>query len=310
MIFKPAGACMADISHVVGGRQHMLALSVVERMIICGDDFWIPMQRYDKYLKIINKILTRRNQHQAQCVLFTSYYGGGKTAFLNHLLDVYSFKDEKLLKIQMEENLDKFKLKDLICNAFDLKAAGRGPRASRSAMIRRAIQEGNYKAIVCDETHDALKESHRTLLQNLSLLKHMAGGIYNLSILAFGDSDAAEMVFADGQTGRRFVQYVLPGWNCDDEFKEFVCSYVAHLPLQLPSEDVVKKEFLLKLYKESWGIMDNFVKILKSAAEIGIETGEERITMEHLKNAKDICDQCGYALQKPGLNAKRIRRGK
>ncbi|MBU6958931.1 TniB family NTP-binding protein [Pseudomonas sp. CVAP len=301
---------MSDYTHVVESRKHLLELDMTQRMAICGDDFWIPMERYDKYFKIINKILTRQNQHQAQCILFTARPGGGKTAFVNQIMEVYQFKPEKIMKIQMEENIDKFRLKELILDAFDIRTGPRAGRASRTAMLRRAISEGNYKALLADETHDALNEAERTLLQNMSLLKHMCGGVYKMALLAFGNGAASEVIRSDDQTGRRFVHYVLPGWGLDDEFREFVWSYVSHLPLQLPSKDVLKDEFLAKLYKASWGVMDNFVKILKAAAEIGIESGDECITIEHIDNYKDICNQCGYAIVKPTPDKKRPRREK
>ncbi|MGF6221948.1 TniB family NTP-binding protein [Pseudomonas sp. YL-218 TE3947] len=295
--------------HLTESRRYLISRSADERMVICGADFWIPMPRYDKYFKVIHKMLSREGQHQAQCALFSSRYGGGKTAFLLQLMEIYQFRPQKLKTILMDQNLDKFRLLDLICEAFDVRSWGRGAAGSRSAMIMRAIRNGNYRAIVVDELHDALHESQRTLMQNLSLLKHMCGGKFKLNILAFGDHKASEIIAADGQVGRRFAQFALPGWSCDDEFKEFVTSYVAHLPLQLPSPDVMNRDFLIKLYKLSNGIMDNFVKFLKAASEVAIETGEERITTAQLKDFSEIILTCGYALQLPEPKGKTPRHG-
>ncbi|MNF64158.1 Bacterial TniB protein [compost metagenome] len=295
--------------HLTESRRHLIDRSADERMVICGEDFWIPMPRYDKYFKIIHKMLSREGQHQAQCALFSSSYGGGKTAFLLQLMEIYRFRPQKLKTILMDQNLDKFRLLDLICEAFDVRSWGRGAAGSRSAMIMRAIRNGNYCAIVVDELHDALHESERTLMHNLSLLKHMCGGKFKLNILAFGDQKASDIIAADGQVGRRFAQYALPGWSCDDEFKEFVTSYVAHLPLHLPSPDVMSREFLVKLYKLSYGIMDNFVKFLKAASEVAIEMGEERISTAQLKDFSEIILSCGYALQVPESKGKKPRHG-
>ncbi|PYD13783.1 hypothetical protein DND58_08275 [Pseudomonas syringae pv. pisi] len=80
------------------------------------------------------------------------------------------------------------------------------------------------------------------------------------------------------------------------EFRNFVSSYIHHLPLKKKT-NFQDQLLFLKIMNKGNGITDNVVKILQASAMASIIDGTEHINHRHLDNIDEIMANFNYALR-------------
>ncbi|AGI24374.1 TniB protein [Pseudomonas sp. ATCC 13867] len=113
----------------------------------------------------------------------------------------------------------------------------------------------------------------------MEFLKMLAAPPYSLAVMAVGTEEAGQALGFDMQLARRYEVVRLERWTFGNEFRSFLNSWNANIPLALDSKlDTPKiSKHILKITK---GQMDLVVKAIRWAAIQAIVTGEERITIE------------------------------
>ncbi len=238
-----------------------------------------------------------RNKINAPSMLVTAPGGGGKTALIGEMKARNATNANKMIFVTMHQSPNGYSLKDLILSELGL-GVGRRARQGHNITpeLQYIIRTENIRAIVIDEIHDALTLTELQQRINLSLLKNLSGSTYGLSVFAFGVPDAARVLRQDAQLERRYPVVSLNGWENGPEFRNFVSSYIHHLPLR--NKTNFKDQLLfLKIMKKGLGITDNVVKILQASAMASIIDGTEHINHRHLDNIDDIMAGFNYALR-------------
>jgi hypothetical protein len=139
-------------------------------------------------------------------------------------------------------------------------------------------------------------------------MKFLSGPPCYLSIICFGDLTAAEVLMKDDQIYRRYVHWPLTPWTNDQDFCNFLATYESHLPLKLPS-NISSSVGRRRMMKQSFGIMDNVVKITKCLAYEGVLNGSEHMNIELIDNDIHLlCMRYGEALRRPSASgAKQVK---
>lgn len=146
------------------------------------------------------------------------------------------------------------------------------------------LKKVNVKVIVIDELHNLLAGSPQKQRLFLNLLRFL-GNELKVSFVGVGTKDAYLAIRSDDQLENRFEPLLLPRWEYGEEYLRLLASYVSTLPLKKPSlmTQPAIAEFILE---KSEGVIGEIVSLLKAAAQVVINSGEECINMEVLVNTK------------------------
>lgn len=299
---------MENYTHIFAEKRFEAELDDRRRLIICRRDIWIPTKRLDPLFETIDYVLMSQDQLLAPGMLIHGGGGYGKSAIIKRLEQLYSSGNQRIKAIGVGEDMDGSKLRDLICDAFDIKITSARNNRERTSKLLNAIKSQNYCALLIDELHDT---GFKTLSQqnnSLSLMKHLAGPPCYLCLICFGDERAQRVLENDEQILRRYVYWPLNAWTNDQDFCDFVATYECHLPLKLPS-NLASMAMRQKLIRYSFGVMDNVVKILKACAMDAIVTKTEKITTSQINgDMTSFCARYGLSLVKPKTSRSRATR--
>jgi hypothetical protein len=242
--------------------------------------------------------LKTRNKINAPSMLIIAPPGGGKSAMVEKMKMDNHAAENKMIFVTMHENPNGYSLRDLILSEMRL---GVGRRARQGDNITPAMQykirTENIRGIVIDEVHDALTLTETQQRTNLSLLKNLSGPTYGLSVFAFGIPDAAKVLRRDPQLERRYPVATLAGWDNGPEFRNFVATYIHHLPLKKPT-NFKDQTLFLKILEKAEGLMDNVVQILQASAKAAILDGSEHINHRHLDNIEAIMSDLNHSIRR------------
>lgn len=299
---------MSDYSHVhPASRIHFNQPDDV-RMITCSDDFWVYHPSAQKIIMRMELAMKMRKKISAPCLLVTAPGGGGKTALIGEMKARNASSANKMIFVTMHQNANGYSLKDLIFTELGLKVSRRARQGDNiTPELQYIIRTENICAIVIDEIHDALTLTELQQRINLSLLKNLSDSTYGLSVFAFGVPHAASVLRYDPQLERRYPVAALTGWENGPEFRNFVSSYIHHLPLK-EKTNFQDQMLFLKIMNKGQGITDNIVKILQASAMASIIDGSEHINHRHLDNIEDIMENFNYALRSAEISSEEEER--
>jgi len=285
-----------DYLHVLEEHRHKLQLPAPERIEICRHDFWIDTPKFALMFECIGHMMYTANQIQASCIFIHGHGGDGKSAAWRRLKFINAHSDKKMVFIELSENTNRFKLHTRLCEAFGIDIARRST-ANKEELILRYIADNGICAIVIDELNDALLQPYAQKRTLLSLMRNLAGTL-KLCVIAFGNTEACDILTLDRIIDRRYVQYYIDDWKIGQDFVDFLATYEAHLPLKVKS-DLASPEIRTLIHTASHGIMDNVVKIMKCLAMDAIDSGVERITPEQFPRLPNIAMRFGFNLHTP-----------
>ncbi|WP_223508079.1 TniB family NTP-binding protein [Pseudomonas sp. BF-B-25] len=286
---------MANYDHIIVSKRHLVELPAEERIKICRHDVWIDTPRLAPLFDCVNHMLYTDHQIQASCIYIYGPGGDGKTAIYKRLEQISVMSNQKMKFIELTETVDRYKPHDTICKAFGIPITSRSTTSSRNDAIIRVIEAENVCALVVDELNEAIFQAYSQKKALLSLFKSLSGHRTKLCIIAFGDHKALEVLALDPQTSRRYVRWPIERWNMDTDFIDFIATYETHLPLNLPS-NLADPKMRMLIYKHSFGVMDNVVKIIKCTAMDAIAAGNEKITTDQFARLPAIARTYGFNL--------------
>lgn len=139
------------------------------------------------------------------------------------------------------------------------------------------MEQLQVRMLILDEAHTLAGLRPSAQRERLRLIAGLADDL-RLAIVAAGNSHAQTVVDSEPQTAGRFTPFVLPRWQKDRDFRDFLASYERVLPLPEPSH-LTERAPLEALLAASGGILGHVVKILRRAAETAIRDGRPRIDL-------------------------------
>jgi hypothetical protein len=282
-------------AHVRKSLQHNISLPDDQRIMICLQDVFIDYPAAQAIIETTQYMLKVKNKIQAPCMLVYGSGGFGKTSIISKLKEINTHQEEKLVFMSFRQNPNNYNFRELLFETFGMPIKKKYSQYDASKQFALTVQRMNIRGIVIDEIHDALTHTPFQQKINLSLLKNLSGDPYHLCVFAFGTDTASEALRLDPQLARRYMQWPLPTWALDEDFRSFLAGYERILPLKhesmLWSEAVAKR-----LYAHSNGVMDNVAKIIQVCAAESIITGVDKITPELVDRAPWLAMKFGVSL--------------
>lgn len=290
---------MNDYSHVLPEKRHLVDQDNSKRIAVIKRDVWIPTSKLDQLFSTIDFMIGSEGRLVVPSMLVWGPGGSGKSAIIERLKHIFSARDMNVVSISAGMNLDSSQLVDLICNAFGISTGAGRQSLDRTTRVFNTIRTENTVALLMDELNDS---GLRTLAQqknSMSLMKFLSGPPCFISIICFGDLTAAEVLRKDDQIYRRYVHWPLTSWQNDQDFCDFLATYESHLPLKFLS-DISCSIGRRRILKQSYGIMDNVVKIIKCLAYEAVLNGTEKMDINQINDDVHLlCMRYGEALRRP-----------
>lgn len=247
-------------------------------------DYWIDYPQAKHTLSSILAMLEAPRRYTAPCMLITGVGGSGKSSIVQQLMKRNPSIGSPMVFTSLVENAGNLKIRQLILEAIGLPTRLGGNKGQLPQEIAQFLSSQGKRALVIDELHDALVVSKNELLRNLSLLKGLSGPPFHISVIGLGLNEARNAISSDPQLFRRFHQIVLNDWRMDDDFRNFLATLERFVALKKPS-DLHSEPMVRLIHRRSKGLMDDVVKIVKSAAIYAIRSGEENITADLIEKA-------------------------
>lgn len=147
-------------------------------------------------------------------------------------------------------------------------------------IVISALRDLKVKVLVLDEIHHILSGSPIKQREFLSLIKYISNQA-RISLVGLGTNEANYALNADNQLATRFDKMVISRWKYDADFIRLLATIEKILPLNNGS-NLIESKISKELFRMSYGIIGEVIKICKLSAVKAIESGEERITIEIL----------------------------
>lgn len=150
-------------------------------------------------------------------------------------------------------------------------------------LVLRVLRGVRAQMLVIDELHNMLAGTRTARAELLNLLRWL-GNELRLPIVGVGTRDAWLAIRTDPQLENRFEPFVLPVWRAGPDAARLLQGFATLLPLRRAS-DLRGVELVRDVIARTGGTIGEVAALLRAAAEVAIQGGEESITRDILGRA-------------------------
>jgi hypothetical protein len=163
--------------------------------------------------------------------------------------------------------------------------AGRGARThDLEQLTLKTLRAVQARVLVIDELHNMLAGSATSQREFLNLLRYL-GNALRIPLIGVGTQEAYLAIRTDPQLENRFEPVILPLWEPGSDTATLLMSFAASLPLRRSSPDFLRGDVIKAILTRTGGTIGEMVALLRAAAVVAIETGEESINEQTLRLA-------------------------
>ena len=284
---------MSTYSHIKEDCQLYMSLSNLERINSLYEFFWINYPKTKEIINLLTNLMNRPKKPRMQNLLIIGESNIGKTSIITQFSLAHPDK-----VIEDEDSLTKA-IKSVIVVQFPASADERGlyisileqfwvpfkatePVSNLRHQAVHLLRECGVKILIMDEVHNLLAGTAAKQRMVMNVLKSL-GNDLQVSLVGVGTTDAALILNSDPQHMSRYDVVHLPKWELDKNFGGLLKAFELRLPLKKASK-IIEKEKAQLLFTYSRGNLGDLHKLLIACAKQAIETGEERITADIIKN--------------------------
>jgi hypothetical protein len=254
---------------------------------------------YTQFKRIANQVgwmMREPIRTRARGLVVRGEPGFGKTTLGEFIQSRYPRRLDKATKkplpfavtISMSGARDARTIYNRILETLKVPVAAYYRVADRELTVLRVLREINCRMLVLDEAQDIVNGSEREQIRALEAVKLLTNELH-FPIVALGTKDIESIFRADEHLAARFSSTSLPGWKRNGELLDFLAAYERTLPLRRPS-GLASPVLVKALLKQSDGVLDHILRVLRFAAVYAIESGEERITLANIAAAEEFPD--------------------
>lgn len=286
---------MSEYSHIAERFRQNVHLSNEKRIEFINSPRWVGYKKANDVIKILQKVMTQPKHHRMQNLLLIGNSNNGKTTIINEFYELYGQPEvneagELHLPICMIESPPSANEKDLlvsIVNALQLPYRRSDTSGVLRIQVTNALRETHTKMLIIDEVHSMLTGTARQQRTIMNVLKFLCNSL-QMPIVLCGTNEAVRILHTDPQHQSRFDVAELPLWQENSAFQYLVGSFERILPLKEPSNLAKSIEKLHLIHSISGGNLGNLKRLLNNCAIQAIEEGEEKITLDIIKNNMNL----------------------
>lgn len=265
-----------------------------DRIIELEKNHWVNYPASIQTIRELNQLLEFNRSHRPQSLLLISESNNGKTIIAKRFVAAHPPRvietEEGFEKIVMDVFMvqcphipDEKLLYRNILDKLNIVYRASSHAHELLSIVLDAFRRLELRILVLDELqHIFGKASPNKQREFLNLIKYISNEV-EISIVGVGTREAFYVINSDPQLANRFNKSVIPKWKFDNTFLSLLATYQAFIKLE--------KKFALTdpkisraIYEMGEGLLGEYVRILKLCGRYAIETGEEEITLETLRN--------------------------
>jgi hypothetical protein len=269
--------------HLRSELQHIAAKSTCERAKFVLHDIVIQHPNVAEAYNFVDFQLFGPRRTRAKGLLLTGPLGSGKTTFGNLIKQCFSPSpnDRSVIMISVSGLKDMRGAYGRVIESLDGPVSAHMHTPDRELAAQRLLRECKCVTLILDEIQDVLNNTVREQRRTLQAVKFLMLR-FGLPVIALGTEDAARALMSDPHLQARFTHMNLPLWQADNNLLDLLRAIEVELPLRKVSE-LATEEALGFLVRETGGLLDGIMTIIRHAALHAMLSGEERITMKYLK---------------------------
>lgn len=295
---------MTNTAHLTADAASMLEASVPEKLEFIHRDHHIDYPASDYVLRELQDLVNRPRSTKPECRAVISDSDNGKTTLTRQFLrnnpivmDEAGYPITKVIWVETPPSADEGRLYSAILCGMGVEHRPDAPTERLEALVHRETSIHQTSVLVLDELHAMLNSPARQQKQFMAALKRLSN-VRQLSIVACGTQDVSRALAIDPQFVSRFLRLALPLWAANEDFISLVTAFESLIPLPKPSRLGAPK-MTFEIFKGSNGTIASIKKLILRAAEVALKNGQDRITFEGLKNAREWRDAASLIPNRP-----------
>lgn len=252
------------------------------RIAACRQDRWIKYQRAADILDALEALVVHPRSMRMPNVLVAGRSGNGKSSIINRFVKLHPPTQSPtggpvvtVLRAEVPGSPDESALWSAMLTALLVTHNPKERAPLKFIQLKTMLRTLGTRVLVLDEFNNVIRAGKRAG-DLLAQLKNLSNELM-LSIAAFGTPDAANALTLEPQMKSRFQPHALDKWECTKEYATFLATYEKLLPLAKPS-NLSSTDMAKGLHLMGGDTIGGTVNVLKEAAVLAIESGEERIT--------------------------------
>lgn len=246
------------------------------------NSFWIRTPTFDEISKKIAEDLSVSQDYEQKGIFIYGGTGCGKTALLDELKDGV-LAGQTGAHAVLRETFEGADFKRVIMNSLGLGQDYRpGGKRPLPAEVESMIIDMRLRYLTVDETNEVLRWPSTERGQFLALTKYLQAPPLSVYLILLGTDGAYSLLKQDESVFRRFNIRHIGCWVEDNNFRSFIAGVECCLPLRVKSNLDSEKSIKLIL-KLSEGKTYRVIEMLRRAAIMAIEMGDEKITLKTLE---------------------------
>lgn len=251
---------------------------------------FIKYQQSKDILFKFHDLLTFPGDTRMRNYLLIGESNHGKTAILEEFLNAYKVRNEpnvgpklEVFYFQAPNKADESRLYSAMLDGLNIAHNHSDSVPNKLIQVKGIMKALEIKALVIDELHNVAPGTPLMQRAFLTTLKFLSNDL-KVSMICAGTNEAHDVISYDKQLTSRFTTIRLESWNDKpEEFIAFLKAYERKLPLKKPS-NLANRELAKLIFKLGEGLLGEYCTILKDAAVAAIRSGEERITIQTIKD--------------------------
>ncbi len=265
-----------------------------KRIEMLTDPVWIGYPRAIKIMGFFEKLFRTSKRPRMPNLLLVGPTNNGKTSILRRFEALHPINDNlesdaalvPIVSVSAPPVPDESSFYDAILHQFTTPTRPRDHARNKRFQVIQILKKVGTRILIIDEIQDLLAGDSKKQLSLLNVIKHL-GNELEIPIIASGVQSALNAIQVDPQLANRFEPIALPRWEFNDDFRSLLASFESVIPLKKPSV-LVSLKLSQKIFFMSEGTIGEISMLLAKAAEISIQTQEERITLKTLDEVEWI----------------------
>lgn len=261
------------------------------------EDNWINYPKSVQILKSLEMLLRFPKSNRMQNLLIMGESNNGKTTIAKRFLEknppylevhqepvtnhVYEIVVRPVIMVQCPHIPHEKSLYYGILEQLNLPYRKTTRAEYLKQIVIKAFVEMKVKVLILDEIHHILSGSPAKQREFLNLIKYISNEA-KISIVALGTNEASYALKAEKQLDTRFDKLIIPRWKNDDDFLKLLATIERIIDLEKES-DLTEPALSNEIHSLSYGILGEVIKIVKKAAILSLESGENKITLKTIK---------------------------
>jgi hypothetical protein len=283
--------------HLISEMRYLLDLDRSERIMHIEKDNWIGYSRAKQAMSKLQNLYLHPQRQRMPNLLIIGPTNNGKSMIIEKFIRDHPIIKNKLEFLRGTRLVETEMLVEIPVIAIQMLPVPDIKRFYRS-ILEKIISEGGtvdgalfslvcekhivdacktykVKMLVIDEVHNILAGRNDRQREFLNALRYL-GNALKIPIVCVGIKDAYLAIRSDPQLENRFEPFLLPVWKAGQEYETLLASIASVLPLKYLS-NLNHQKIANQILDKSEGILGEVFTLLRRAAVLAIELGDERI---------------------------------